>query len=65
MEIMERKKPRGRRSFTPECKAEVVELGQRGDRWIGQVARDLELTQTAVREWVGQAEQDAGPVLAG
>jgi transposase len=60
MEIMERKQPRARRSFTPEFKAEIVELCQRGDRSIGQVARDFDLTETAVREWVRQAERDAG-----
>ena len=32
METMERKKPRTRRSFTPEFKAEIVELCRRGDR---------------------------------
>src|SRR5262249_13147111 len=54
------KKPRRRRSFTPEFKAEIVELCQRGDRSIGQVARDFDLTETAVREWVRQAEPAAG-----
>ncbi len=54
------KKPRRRRAFTPEFKAEIVELCQRGDRSIGQVARDFDLTETAVREWVRQAERDAG-----
>jgi transposase len=56
------KKPRRRRSFTPELKAEIVELCQRGDRSVGQVAKDFDLTETAtaVREWVGQAERDAG-----
>jgi transposase-like protein len=43
-----------------QLKAEIVELCQRGDRSIGQVARDLDLTETAVRAWVRQAEQDAG-----
>jgi transposase len=60
METMESKKPRARRSFTPEFKAEIVELCQRGDRSIGRVARDFDLTETAVREWVRQAERDAG-----
>ena len=60
MESMGRKKPRPRRSFTPEFKAELVELCQRGDRSLGQVARDLDLTETAVEEWVKQAERDAG-----
>ncbi len=60
METMERKKPRPRRSFTPEFKAEIVELCRRGDRSVGQVARDFDLTETAVRAWVHQAETDAG-----
>ena len=60
MEIVERKKPRPRRSFTPEFKADIVERCRRGDRTIGQVARDFDLTETAVREWVRQAEVDAG-----
>jgi transposase len=60
METMERKQPRARRSFTPAFKTEIVELCQRGDRSIGQVARDVDLTETAVREWVRQAERDAG-----
>jgi transposase len=54
------KKPRRRRSFTPEFKAEIVELCQRGDRSVGQVSKDFDLTETAVREWVKQAERDSG-----
>jgi transposase len=54
------KKPRRRRSFTPEFKAEIVEACSGGDRSIGQVARDFHLTETAVREWVSQADIDAG-----
>jgi transposase len=34
----------------PEFKAEIVELCQRGDPSVGQVARDFDLTETAVRE---------------
>ena len=56
---MESKGKRPRRAFTPEFKAEVVELCRRGDRSIGQVARDLDLTETAVRAWVRQADVDA------
>ncbi|WP_433261635.1 transposase [Actinosynnema sp. CS-041913] len=57
---MGRKKRRPRRSFTPEFKAEIVELCRRGDRSVGQVASDFDLTETAVRQWVVQAERDAG-----
>ena len=55
-----RKSPRQRRSFTSEFKAEIVDLCQRGDRSLGQVAKDFDLTDTAVREWVKQAERDSG-----
>jgi transposase len=60
METMERKKPRPRRSFTPEFKADIVERCNAGDRSIGQVASDFDLTETAVRSWVKQAEIDGG-----
>jgi transposase len=57
---MEKREQRPRRSFTPEFKAEVVELCRAGDRSIGQVARDLDLTEASVRKWVAQADIDAG-----
>jgi transposase len=60
MESVAKKKPRPRRSFTPEFKAEIVEACRRGGRTIGQVARDFDLTETAVREWVKQADIDEG-----
>lgn len=60
MESMGRKKPRPRRSFTPEFRAEIVELCRRGDRSAGQVAKDFDLTETAVRLWVSEGEVDAG-----
>jgi transposase len=60
METMAKKKPRPRRSFTPEFKADIVERCRSGDRSVGQVARDFDLTETAVREWVRQAELDDG-----
>jgi len=60
METMERKAPRPRRQFTPEFKAEVVALVHHGGKTVGGVARELDLTETAVRAWVKQAEIDAG-----
>jgi transposase len=54
------KKPRRRRSFTPEFKGEIVELCQRGDRSVGQVAKDFDLTETAVREWVNRRNATTG-----
>ncbi|MFJ6184802.1 transposase [Streptomyces sp. NPDC092295] len=57
---MGKQKPRPRRSFTPEFKVEILELYRRGDRSVGQIARDFDLTETAVRLWGSQAEVDAG-----
>jgi len=51
---------RKRRAFTAEFKAEAVKLCQVGDRSIALVAKDLDLTETALREWVKRAEVDAG-----
>jgi transposase len=55
-----KKARRPRRSFTPEFKAEIVELCQRGDRSIVQVAQDFDLTESSVRNWIAQAERDTG-----
>lgn len=52
---MERRK---RRKFTPEYKAEVVKLVQTSGKSIGQLATELELTETAVRAWVKRAAID-------
>jgi transposase-like protein len=49
---------RQRRSFTDEFKAEVIrKIGSSG-KTAGQVARELDLTETAVRHWVKQAQAD-------
>jgi transposase len=52
--------PRPRRFFPPEYKAEVVELIRTTGKTVGQVAKELDLTETAVRQWVRQADLDAG-----
>ena len=52
--------PRARRSFSAQFKAETVELIRSSGKTIGEVCRDLDLTETAVRRWVQQAEIDAG-----
>jgi len=51
---------RARRKFTAEYKAEVVRLVLDGGKTVGQVSRDLDLTESAVRNWVKQARIDAG-----
>lgn len=49
---------RKRRKFTPEYKAEVVKLVRTSGKSIGQVSSELELTETAVRQWVKRADID-------
>ena len=53
-------KKRKRRSFTREFKREAVRLCEVGDRNIAQVAKDLDLGETALRAWVKRAAVDAG-----
>ena len=60
METMGRKKARRRRSFAREFKAEVVALVRQPGNSSASVARDLDLTETAVRAWVKQADVDDG-----
>ena len=47
---------RKRRQFTDEFKADTVRLVHEGGRSIARVARDLDLTESALREWVAKAE---------
>ena len=53
-------KRRKRRAFSAEFKAKAVGLCRTGQRSIAQVAQDLDLTETALRRWVQQAEVDGG-----
>ena len=59
IETMGRTK-RPRRPFTKAFKVEVVELVRQPGNSAASVARDLDLTQTAVRAWVKQADIDDG-----
>ncbi len=54
-----------RRKFTAEFKAETVKLIRESDRSVGEICKDLDLSETAVRRWVKQAEIDAGKGTAG
>jgi transposase len=47
-----------RRTFTEEFKAGAVCLVLEEGKTVGQVARDLDLTETALREWVHRARAD-------
>lgn len=57
--------PRKRRSFTAEFRAQAVALCKVGDRTIKQVAKDLDLTETSLREWVRRADVDASADASG
>ncbi len=47
---------RHRRKFTDEFKAETVKLIRESGRTVRSVAQELDLTETAVRNWVKRAE---------
>jgi transposase len=51
-------KRRARRSFTAEYKAGAVKLVLDEGKTIAQVARDLDLAESALRTWVVQARAD-------
>ena len=51
---------RTRRRFTKEYKAEVIDLIRASDKSVGAICRELDLTETAVRRWLKQAEIDSG-----
>src|SRR5437762_4522124 len=51
---------RKRGAFTQEFKAEAVRLVRESWKSVPTVARELDLTETALRSWVRQAEIDAG-----
>ena len=51
---------RKRRKFTDEFKLETVKLVKEGPRSVGEIAHDLDLTESALRKWVNQYEVDNG-----
>lgn len=51
-----RRQRRQRRHFTPEFRADVVRLCQSGSESITAVCERLDLTGSAVRQWVAKAE---------
>jgi transposase-like protein len=54
-----------RRKFSVQFKAEAARLCGIGDRTISQVAKDLDVVETALRRWVKSAKVDAGEGPAG
>ena len=49
---------RKRRHFTAEYKAEVVKLLRESGKSAGQISRELDLTESALRNWVDRARAD-------
>jgi len=58
MAAKERRTPRVRRQFTDKLKAGAVRLVQDEGKSVGAVARDLDLTPSALAGWVKQARAD-------
>jgi len=54
-------KRRKRRTFTDEYRAEVVQLVQASDKPLAQIARDLDLSISAVRSWVAKSKTKTKP----
>jgi transposase len=51
---------RKRRQFSSEFKSEAVKMVEAGERGVLAVARDLDLTPSALREWVLQSKARSG-----
>ncbi len=47
-----------RRTFTPEQKSEAVKIVRQSGKSINQVATEMGLTTSSLRNWVNQAEID-------
>ena len=56
--MAESPKRRPRRRFDDDFKAQAVRLVLDEGKSVGGVARDLDLTETALREWVNRARAD-------
>jgi transposase len=56
---------RKRRVFTDEQKAEAVRIVEQSGRPIGQVAREMGLTESALRNWVRQSRTNLQPIPQG
>src|ERR671934_2105812 len=51
---------RSRPPYPPEFRAEAVELIRSGTKSFGQLSRDLGVSDQTLRNWVRQADVDAG-----
>lgn len=51
--------PRARRKFTEEFKRKAVELTRTSSKSVAQIAKDIDVGETALRRWIAQHEVDA------
>lgn len=58
--MADKKATRTRRSFTEEFKAGAVRLVLDEGKTVGAAARDLDLTESSLRNWVERARADRG-----
>ena len=63
--MAKRRQARQRRTFSAEFKAETVRLVREGEKGVTALARDLDLSVSAVARWVREAEIEAGRGPAG
>lgn len=61
---MSKRRARPRRAFSREFKAEAVALVHSSGKSVPQVAKDLDLTRTALERWVKQAEEEKEGAVA-
>ena len=47
-------------SYTPEYKAEAVRLVRAGSKSVGLAAKDIGVSESALRKWVKQTDIDEG-----
>ena len=52
---------RARRTFTAEFKAEAVVLVKKSGKSVGQIAKELDLTETSLRNWAEEVDRAAAP----
>lgn len=52
--------PKSHPPYPPQFRAEAVELARTSSKSIPQLARDLGISDQALRDWLKQADSDAG-----
>ena len=52
--------PKSHPPYLPQFRAEAVELARTSSKSIPQLARDLGISDQALRDWLKQADSDAG-----